>query len=85
MYAYIQAKQDDAPTHRCNTSLDLLGKMEYRGQLCDVLRPDVLVYQQKRPRDNYVLTLYNEDDDPLTLKPPVGRKWNSQLSILQNQ
>ena len=81
MYIYIQAKHDDAPTYRYNTTLGLLGKMEYRGQLCDVLRPDVLVYQQKRARDEYVLTLYDEDNDPLILKPPGGRKWNSQLSI----
>ena len=81
MYIYIQAKQDDAPTYRYNTDLDILGEMEYRGQLCDVLRPDVLVYQQKRAHDAYVLTLYNEDDDPLILKPLGGRKWKSQLSI----
>ena len=81
MYIYIQAKQDDAPTYRYNTNLGLLGEMEYRGQLCDVLRPDVLVYQQKRAHDDYVLTLYDEDDDPLILKPPGGRKWKSQLSI----
>ena len=81
MYVYIQAKQDDAPTYRYNTKLHLLGEMEYRGQLCDVLWPDVLVYQQKTAYDDYALTLYDEDDDPLILKPPGDRKWNSQLSV----
>ena len=81
MYVYIQAKQDDAPTYRYNTKLGLLGEISYRGQLCDVLLPNVLVYQQKRAHDDYVLTLYDEDDDPLILKPPGGRKWKSQLSI----
>ena len=81
MYIYIQAKQDDATTYRYNTKLDLLGEMEYCGQLCDALRPDVLVYQQKRAHDDYVLTLYDGDGDPVILTPPCGRKWKSQLSI----
>ena len=81
MYVYIQVKQDDAPTYRYNIKLDLLGGMEYHGQLCDVLWPDVLVYQQKRAHDDYVLTLYDEGDDPLILKTPGGRKWKSQLSL----
>ena len=39
------------------------------------------MYWQKRSHDDYVLTLYDEGDDPLILKPPGGLKWKSQLSI----